>query len=315
MKKWGGYILCFLFTLFLLFGCSFKDDKNDEDHKDDIKTYVELETQEELVSKIDNDDSFVLLVYASWCSHCAKFKPILSGVVDEKNLTNVYAIESSKIRGVVSLSSIRYIPTLVVYNKGEASVIVSAGSDSSYFSDSSGVENFLDKFAQNLVVNDINVEQLRNKRDNGDSFIIYFEDSSLDSTEYLNNNYMNGLYNVYSQGKEIYSIDLNDYNDIDKQTIRNEFGLSFDGNNQYGYGEGVTPSFQYYNDGILNDMVVYANDEYSESDGSITITNSYYSDNIHIGETMLKSEYYSIVDDFYNSKINSFLSQYLKFVD
>ena len=127
---------------------------------------------------------------------------------------------------------------------------------------------------------------------------------------------MNGLYNVYSENKSIYKINLSNYNENDKQVIKDEFGLS-SGNSNFGYNNGVTPSFQYYSEGVLTDMVVYANDEFSinEGEGSITITDSYYEDNPYINETIVESDYYSVIDDFYNSKIDSFLSQYLQFVD
>ena len=184
-----------------------------------------------------------------------------------------------------------------------------------YFSSVKGLKTFFDEYTHDPIGYYLNLEQLREKKTNQENFIVYFEDSNLESSKYLNDNYMKDLYETYHANKEFYILDLDDYDYEEKQAIKNEFGLSASGSATFGYKDGVTPTFQFYRNGELADMAVFANDELTENGDSITIVGSYYSDNIHIGETMLKSEYYSTIDDFYNSKINSFLSQYLRFVD
>lgn len=321
MKKWGGYILCFLFTLFLLFGCSC--DKNEDDESTKVSLglgdmnavgFIELDDTEELITKIDNKDSFVLLVYASWCPHCMNFKPILNSVIQENNLI-VYAIQSSKISGVESLEPIDGIPSLALYDKGEIVLITDPSIDYEFFSSTTGLKSFFDKYTYSPVGYYLTLEQLREKKKNKENFVVYFEDSSLESSSYFNENYMKDLYGTYHADKVFYVLNLNNYYRDEKQIIKDEFGLSENGSATFGYNDGVTPAFQFYNNGELTDMAIFANDEYSESEDSITITESYYSDNIHIGETIIKGEYYSTVDDFYNSKISLFLSQYLQFVD
>jgi len=325
MKKWLVYIGCFFFALFLVTGCSCTN-KEDEDISISLgigdmnaSAFVELETTQELINKIENDDSFVLLVYGSWCDHCKNFKPILNSVIEERNLI-VYGIQVELINGVSSLSSVQYIPTLVVYDKGEASAIIDPGVEETYFSNTKGLNNFFDKYTHKPIAYYITLEQLREKKQNEENFVVYFSNSESDASKYLNDNYMLDLFDTYHADKEFYILDHGGISDMEWQTIRDEFGLSEAGSSTFGYGEGVEPTFQFYKQGVLTDMAVFANDQVIETindDGSVsvTITGSYYNDCIHIGETMLASDYFTTVDDFYNSKINNFLSQYLQFVD
>jgi len=53
---------------------------------------------DELATKIENKESFVLYVGSSECSHCADYKPILEKVIYEHKL-DVYYINLAKLSG------------------------------------------------------------------------------------------------------------------------------------------------------------------------------------------------------------------------
>lgn len=56
------------------------------------KSYFNKITYEEIIEKIDNKDSFVLLISQTTCTHCASYKPKLEDVANEYKI-NIYYID------------------------------------------------------------------------------------------------------------------------------------------------------------------------------------------------------------------------------
>lgn len=322
MNKWFKYIGCLVLVILLVTGCSCK--KNDDTDTEDIVSlgfgdmnvsgYIELDSTEALIDKIDNKDSFVLLVYRDGCPCCDSFKPAFNNYVIKNNLI-VYAIKMNFIFDLDLYDELSYVLTLVAYSEGK---LVGLSGGKKCRTDEKYMDEFFEKYTYKPVAYYLTLDQLREKKTNEENFIVYFTDND-ESSNYLNNNYLKELFDVYHSDKEFYVLDLSKYDSVTKQAIKDEFGLSEAGSETFGYGNGVTPTFQFYNEGVLTDMAVFANDEIEVIDNegviSYKIIGSYYLDNIHYNEIILESEYYEIVDGFYNNKINSFLSQYLKFVD
>lgn len=333
MKKYVSIFFSFLLMLLMVVGCSCDKDKDDDKASLGIgdmnaTSYVELASLDALKTKVENEDSFVLYVYMIGCEHCRNFKPILDHVIDERNLI-VYGIEFSHIVNYDELSRVDGTPSLVVYDEGEILTITDPDRNSTYFKNYDGLKLFFDKYTYSPVAFYITLDQLRAKKANNENFIVYFSRATCSDCNYLNEHYMRDFYEVYHSNKEFYILEcdaegvrLNNsvYDEIQWQAIKDEFGLSEEGSATFGYGKGVVPTFQYYNNGRLTDMMVYANDEgdwNTLDDGTvtITITGSYYWDNPFMGETIVYVDYHDTVEDFYNLKLQSFLSQYLKFVD
>ena len=72
----------------------------------------------------------------------------------------------------------------------------------------------------------------------------------------------------------------------------------------------------------IKDMVVYFNDvgdsgytQNSDGSWSVTVNNSYYSDNPYIGQTMLYKDYQDTLAPFYNGKLTTFFNNNLGLVD
>ena len=121
------------------------------------------------------------------------------------------------------------------------------------------------------------------------------------------------------------------------QPLKDELGLSEAGNEVYGYGKGVVPSFHYIDKGEIKDACIYANDgALSErGDGNYQSLETYYTedrlDNLHyldnVGikdittvsipeEATIKyenSRYWDITysSSYYDSFLASFLNIYL----
>ncbi len=60
----------------------------------DKKTYFKELKYKEVIEKMDNEESFVLLLSQTTCSHCMDFKPKIENVANKYKL-NIYYIETN----------------------------------------------------------------------------------------------------------------------------------------------------------------------------------------------------------------------------
>ena len=86
------------------------------------KDLIEI-SYNELASKIENKDSFVLYVGSSECSHCAEFKPTLEKIIYEYDL-DVYYINMANLSDARRNAILEKIdgegtPTTVYIEKGD----------------------------------------------------------------------------------------------------------------------------------------------------------------------------------------------------
>ena len=103
----GVIILIVLFGIILYF--SLKPTKNN------IKTII----GSDLVEKLNQKETFILLVSQDGCSHCEEYKPILNRVLEENNKT-AYEIEWKEIRNhdkLKNLFNINGTPTTIFINE------------------------------------------------------------------------------------------------------------------------------------------------------------------------------------------------------
>lgn len=77
-------------------------------------------TGQELLEKLDNKETFIMLISQDGCSHCEEFKPILNRVLKENN-KNAYEISWKEIRNNEELNhafNINGTPTTIFINDG-----------------------------------------------------------------------------------------------------------------------------------------------------------------------------------------------------
>ena len=125
MKK----ILIVLLSLFAIVGCGnkvydkyqvTKVAKNDTR----IKTYTNI-TYDEYTKKIEEKESFVILLWQTGCSHCEAFEPKLNKIISYFNL-NIYGLnlaelseeEYAKVKNKTFISG---TPTMVYIKEGRNS--------------------------------------------------------------------------------------------------------------------------------------------------------------------------------------------------
>ena len=109
MKK----IIVLMIGLFLITGCSLNSKTS--------KTYKDI-SYDEYNEKLENKDSFVVLLWQTGCSHCEEFEPVLNDVVNEYDLEvyglNMANLEPDQAEKVKNKTFISGTPTLVYFKDG-----------------------------------------------------------------------------------------------------------------------------------------------------------------------------------------------------
>lgn len=85
--------------------------------------YIHELTFNELESKLNNQDSFVLIITQTGCSHCEAYLPVIQNVSNKYkvdfyvlNRTNISDEERTKLKNIANISG---TPTTLFYTSGE----------------------------------------------------------------------------------------------------------------------------------------------------------------------------------------------------
>ena len=85
--------------------------------------YIHELTFNELESKLNNQDSFVLIITQTGCSHCEAYLPVVQNVSNKYkvdfyilNRTNISDEERTKLKNIANISG---TPTTLFYTSGE----------------------------------------------------------------------------------------------------------------------------------------------------------------------------------------------------
>ncbi len=295
MKKIILSIIC-LFSLFLFVGCSKKIEKISINVVPGISDTVEL-TAEKLYTKIENKESFVLLLYYPTCNACEEFDPILNKFITE----NSYEIYSADIKTVLNKNAasdktekilydffkVKYTPSIVVIKDGELYNMINANDNQDIFWEN-GLTDHFNKYVTRHLYLTITDEILDKKIANKDTFVIWFKDNDTESKAF-EEKFFNNYAQIYGfKDNILFQIDvtsyINDEEDEDAwKNFKAKYGLS--------YGDGVMPILQYFKDGVLTDTISFYNDvlSYDINTMKATITNSIYPD--FIGKDFVISAY------------------------
>lgn len=321
-------LVLIVLIFFVVSGCSCKKDDGKTslqigDYNVDTYQIIDFDV---LSSMIESKENFLLYVYQDDCQGCMRFKPILENVIKDRHIY-VYGIRYQDIKKGHELKKIEATPAIAVYQEGKLRIKVDALNNEEYFVDNGSLMNFLDKYTYMPTAYYVNLEQLNEKINRGDSFIVYYSRSSCSDCFYLNRNYLKEYLNNNVNSKYFYILETEvegirysdgEYDAEQWQKFKDDFGLS-EANNPLGHGVGYVPTFQYYENGAIREMMVYFNDgEYiTNEDGStyVIINNSYYSDNPYINKTLSYSDYKNKLEGYYNEKLRVFLDSNLEKVN
>lgn len=123
MKKF--LIIIMIIMSLVISGCSSKEDKNESNTNNNTEEESRLKTLSfsELQEKINNKETFILVVGQTTCSHCAEYRPILKSVLDKYNLV-AYEIESDTLsteeKGMMNdIANVSGTPTTIFIENGK----------------------------------------------------------------------------------------------------------------------------------------------------------------------------------------------------
>lgn len=115
MKKKIIFIAIILIAILGVLFLIFKKDNNSK--------YLINLSANELKEKIDNKDSFILLISRTGCSHCAEYLPVFTKVLDDNKVT-AYDVDladfSKEERSYLNdIANVSGTPTTIFIEKGE----------------------------------------------------------------------------------------------------------------------------------------------------------------------------------------------------
>lgn len=89
---------------------------------EEYKEYIDL-TYDEFAKKLDNNETFVVLVYKTSCSHCQSFEPKLNKLIETYNLEiysiNLDELSEKQLSIVTNKTFVSGTPTMVFFKEGK----------------------------------------------------------------------------------------------------------------------------------------------------------------------------------------------------
>lgn len=284
-------------------------------------------TGTDFATKVENKDSFIIMLGSRSCTSCTAFKPIINQYVADTG-SDIYLVQST----VTSVVDYKYTPTLVIYKDGEVIFKEDPNSKSEVFDSYAGLKKNIEEYAIVAPIVSVSREQLSTKISNGDEFVIYYGWDKCGDCSYLYNNFLTNYIVDNENAKQLYYIETNEWREnkpsskpvegsdnYETDIVNWNNWIDFATEFQFvSYENGKVPTLQYYKDGVMQEMFVYFNDiatytMNANKEYEMTITGSYFADNPYIGQKMLYSVYKDTVSKgFYDAKLKTFFDKYLK---
>ncbi len=237
-----------------------------------------------------NNENF-LLVMADPSSSCAcwpTFKPVLKQFIKEYHY-NVYFIDFKEFEGKDSFG-LTFKTGYVSFAVVKGTKILRQYPDCHVFETAKDLKAELDKYVSAPELYLVDEDYLNNQFKNGNDVVVQYIRSGCGDCNYVNPHVMWPYAYENSLKLKMFVIDLQDLYDkqaeekakgeelTSYQEFKNEHNLSTLRTMEFGYGQGVVPTIQYYKKGQLQDATVYFNDTVEKVDGKFIITESYYSE-------------------------------------
>lgn len=292
MKK---SFLIFLTVLPFLGGCQKQSNKALIERKDNPSSQIMLDSQS-LTEKIAFEHSFILQIADPSCRCSIDFSTILENIMTEKEIM-IYKIYGSDFLNAPISKEVQYYSTgLAIFNRGKASISIDAFGKWTHeienphsTSSSKPILKFIQKYCYlDSPFYALDKDELFAKIADNELFKVYYHRSGCSDCKYFNRNFLDEwLLDKNNSKYKIYSFDLQPYypkNSSEEenslyQQLKDDLGLSVNGNPVYGYKTGVVPSLQVYNKGLLIDMAVFYNEDIEinyKTNRSVTVIDDYY---------------------------------------
>lgn len=250
--------------------------------EDPNSTYATELTFGSLSKKMDSTsdfskENFILVIYPTNGCYCwTKFQNVLRSYIDETNYL-IYQIKITEFgddklgfkmeQGNVSLAIVK------------GGQIVKQYIASNIFESVETLKAEINKYVKAPDLYYINQDFLDNAIKYQETVLVEYIREACGDCQYASPNAVWEFSHKNTLKTKMYVIALDEIrkNAEDYKEFKDTHYLSDAFDEQFGYGDGVVPTFQYYESGKLKSASVYFNDTVELVNGELTVTNSYYS--------------------------------------
>lgn len=279
---------------------------------------------------INSQNTFLLYIYSHSCSACEIYTPIINNYV-KNNQVIMYSIdvanETTKLRPDNGLVNFLETPTLILFDSGSIIFKASPSYTTKPFLSSNDMKEYIEEYAYISPFIQVNNEQdLDLLINNNEEKILYFYYSKCGDCTYFESHFLN-KYFTRVNAKKIYGFEMSYYfdNRVDSSSpvfknFVDKYGLSRDGNKDFGYNNGVVPTLQKYNKNELINACVIFNDEFEKKYDSnneivgLKIISSYYEDSKFIGKTYINTEKDTALNLYHKETLDFFIEKFNEIV-
>ena len=320
MKKIKYFIAC-IFMLFSFISCNSNNEKFMLEGNIENETLLFLDG-EELQEKIENEDSFVLIIMLSSCSTCHQFKEDVINPYVKETYASIYGIYSYDLDGEAKYPNkpkFKTAPAILIYSKGKNIKTLNYNHSDNTFSTIEGFKEFMSEYVIEPRLIEVSETALDLKINNKEIFVLYIGWNKCGDCTLISDRVIMPFLLDSKEEIKIYYLETDKYrskrpleepvlseNPSDEELeAKANWDAWIDFATKYNfvfYRDGKVPTVQYYENGNMKEMVVYLNDKI-END---TIVDSYYPELINQIKT--KDE----LLQFHDKKIEEFLNKYCK---
>ena len=307
MKKRSLILLPLLACPMILSSCSLKGEKVKLTYGNyitqDIASLTELST-DDLYNKLYNENEVMILatygdIYSEDCLCWTTFQNVIVNFINKFHKqvylysTNNYedGIKDLKLNNVDASE-----PGLHIY-RGKKKVVqfyYNKIQDKQIFEDTTAeyMNSKVSEFIEKPSIYYVDKEYLDNKiSTQNENFSVLFMRSGCNDCKYVIPNVIIPYINKNNVEKEMLLFNIQSYYDLAKkidateeekaqyQALKDSYYLSESAGEKFGYEQGVVPTVQYYESGVLKDASVFFNDSIAQKDdGSFYVSKSFYSE-------------------------------------
>jgi len=259
-----------------------------------ISTTATQLTPSEFDTRYDAGENFLLAIYPkdSSCLCWGHFEYVINQAVEKDNLL-IYKYYAQEVSSSVAMkengnfrSDLSHPTFYVVRNKNIAKYYP-YNSDNPFYTEYTSFKKEMEKVCKFPKIYYVNEDILDQKLLDTKCMAFYIRESCSDC-KYLIPNALIPYIDSHNFNDKIYMIDFDPYRSSDPtlyQEKKDKYKLSTKYNEHLGYDTGYIPTLQFYENGILKDMMVYFNDKeliYDETKDVYHVSDSYYNEERNI---------------------------------
>ena len=241
----------------------------------------------EFSTHFNNEENFLMAIYpkGSTCFCWKYFSQVINQTVKDEHLL-IYKFYANDVNDNVDMQEVggfnnrMNAPTFYIINNKKIAKYYNYSDATDFFKKKDAFLEEISSHIKKPKMLYLSKEQLEAKLEAKDTFSVFYARNECSDCNYVIPHTLVPYFDsLEKEANDLYIFDLQlYYRTEDYQAIKDEFELSADANSIYGFEKGVVPTFHHYEEGIIDDACVYANDGALTLDNGVYHpTNSYYS--------------------------------------